>query len=46
VLDTAGDAVNNGKIIANTGLIGMYAKNIALNGAISAAAGLKTGGEI
>ncbi|MGC9966099.1 MAG: filamentous hemagglutinin family protein [Syntrophobacteraceae bacterium] len=46
VLQTAGDAVNNGQMTANTGLIGMYGKNVAQNGVIRAVAALKVDGEI
>ncbi len=47
VTATAGeDAVNNGQLIADTGLIGMYGYDVAQNGTASAVASLTYAGQI
>jgi filamentous hemagglutinin family protein len=46
VVKTAGDAVNNGQMVADTGLIGMYGVNVEQNGVVSATAALSWLGEI
>ena len=46
VINTNGDAVNSGQMIANTGLIGMYGENVEQNGVVSATEALKTAGVI
>jgi filamentous hemagglutinin family protein len=46
VLQTAGDAVNDGQMTAQTGLIGMYGANVDQNGVITAVTALKKNGEI
>jgi len=43
---TAGNAVNNGQMTADTGLIGMYGANVEQNGTVSATTGLQVDGEI
>jgi filamentous hemagglutinin family protein len=44
--NTAGNAINNGSMTTNTGLIGMYGKDVDQNGQIVAITSLKVGGEI
>ena len=46
ILNWAGDAVNNGQMIANTGLIGMYGENVEQNGVVIATEALKAAGQI
>ena len=46
VEQTAGDAVNNGQMLANTGLIGMYGENVDQYGTVEAVEALKTSGQI
>ena len=46
VQQTAGDAVNNGVMTAQTGLIGMYGANVDQNGVITAVTALKANGQI
>ncbi len=46
VEQTAGDAVNKGQMLANTGLIGMYGENVDQYGTVEAVEALKTSGQI